>query len=509
MNKLKRLLSAIFFSAVAVVVTYLINFWLTPYITDNIGQEAYGFISLARQFTSYVSILVIALNSFASRHITVAHHEGKTDLAKQYYSTVFIANAVLVSVIGIVSAVFVFKLDDIINIPLELVYDVKVLFGLTFLSFCVTTLGNVFSVFAYVKDRLDLTGIIKTVSYIVEAAVIFLLIRYAVPHVWFSGVGVLIAAIIMMIFNIIMARRLMNEYQIQLKLFSLTAVKKLVLDGMWNAFNSLGNLLNHGLDLIVTNLMLNNLWLSQVSVAKTINNIFVTLFSMITQPFYPMMLQNYANHDKEGLLNSLKLASRSCSLLINFAFAGFVAFGKDYYILWIPNLDTEFIYKLTVLTICSAVFEGAVYPLYYIYTLTVKKKIPCIITVLTGLFNVLGMYLLLSFTNLGAYAVVLTTAVIMIFVSVVTNPIYMAHCLKLKWSTFYPLIGRNTLGCIAMVIVCCAISNMATINSWGTFLMWCCIASMCALPVGIIITFERADFKRLVDVLKRGGSKGE
>lgn len=46
------------------------------------------------------------------------------------------------------------------------------------------------------------------------------------------------------------------ELKIRRKSVSFNAIKKLVVNGIWNSINSLGNTLNSGLDLIVTNLWL-------------------------------------------------------------------------------------------------------------------------------------------------------------------------------------------------------------------------------------------------------------
>ena len=80
------------------------------------------------------------------------------------------------------------------------------------------------------------------------------------------------------------------------------------------------------------------------------------------------------------------------------------------------------------------------YPLYYIYTLTVKNRVPCIITLLGGVLNVVGMFVLVRYTNMGIYSIVITTTIITTITSMITNPPYIAHCLKLKWYTFYQAV---------------------------------------------------------------------
>ena len=44
----KRLIQTIIVSGLSVLIGYLINFFVTPYITSNIGMDAYGFVSIGR-----------------------------------------------------------------------------------------------------------------------------------------------------------------------------------------------------------------------------------------------------------------------------------------------------------------------------------------------------------------------------------------------------------------------------------------------------------------------------
>lgn len=57
MNKLKRLLMTILTSGIATILSFLISFILTPYITNKLGVEAYGFVTLARTLLSMLLLL--------------------------------------------------------------------------------------------------------------------------------------------------------------------------------------------------------------------------------------------------------------------------------------------------------------------------------------------------------------------------------------------------------------------------------------------------------------------
>lgn len=72
----KQFVVSVIFSFMAVAVNYIISLILTPYITENIGTEAYGFVSLAKTFANYASIFTVALNSFSARYISIEYHKG-------------------------------------------------------------------------------------------------------------------------------------------------------------------------------------------------------------------------------------------------------------------------------------------------------------------------------------------------------------------------------------------------------------------------------------------------
>ena len=76
MDKVKRMLMTILTSGIATILSFLISFSLTPYITNKLGVEAYGFVTLAKNFTQYATIITIALNSYAARYITVSYHKN-------------------------------------------------------------------------------------------------------------------------------------------------------------------------------------------------------------------------------------------------------------------------------------------------------------------------------------------------------------------------------------------------------------------------------------------------
>lgn len=484
----KRLGFSLFWMGLAMIINYGISFVLTSYITETIGVEANGFVTLAKTVSNYAIIFTGALNVFASRYISVEYHKGNIEKAEQYYSSVFFADFILGVIILLLTIVPILFLDQILVIPADLSKEVKLLFVLDFLNFIIVSASTAFLSGAIVKNRMDITGKIQTVAYLSEGIFLFVVYKNCTPQISFVGLGLVLSAAIIFIMNGICVRKLTPELHIRRKAFSMQAVKTLVVNGIWFSVNSLGNLLNTGLDLVITDTMLTTLEMGQLSVVKVVATIFSALYSVLAQPFQPALVKAYAEDDKEAVIGTFKKGIQISGLVSNLAFAGFFALGEVYYKLWTPSQDAHFLHMVTIIAVFGGIMEGAVYPLYYTYTLTLKNKVPCFFTILSGLLNVGGMFLLIKFTDLGIYGVVLTTAVLSWGINFVFTPLYTSHCLGVKKTTFYPALLKHLLSCILMSGIFYGITKIYMPSNWLTLILVALLFVIIGSLVHIVIT---------------------
>lgn len=496
-NKYLKLLGTMGVTGAAFVVNYLITLVLTPYITDRVGTEAYGFVSLAKNIAQYATIITMALNSFAARYITVAYHKGRIDEANAYFSSTFFGDLLLGGVIFLAALAGIHHLEHIFRIPEALVPDVKRLFLAVFANFLFVTVFTVYGASAFIANKLDVVGMFKALSYIAEAVVLIALFSAFGTKVFYVGIGLAAASCVTVLSNVWICRRYTPELAVRRADYRAGAVRRLVADGVWQSVNDLGSLLHSGLDLTICNLMISPLAMGQLSIAKSIELIFHSLYQLVGQAFQPIFLKRYADGDTDGLLRELKLSMKFSGCLANLAFAGFASLGLAYYRLWIPNQDIGLIYRLTVITVMTNVASGSMNPLYYIYTLTVKKKIPCLVTIVTGLMNVGGMYVLIRYAGMGVDAVVWTTAVLVCFINFVSNPLYMAHVLGLPSGTFYPGIARNVLSCGVLTALFTGFARAYMPGSWPTLILCAVLYAAAGAPVHFLIVLTREDRHRI------------
>ena len=91
----KALAKNVVFSVVTFALNFFISFYITPRIAGQFGSDTYGYLKLANDFASYAALFSIALNSMASRFIMLERARGNTEKARQYFSSVGVANTIL------------------------------------------------------------------------------------------------------------------------------------------------------------------------------------------------------------------------------------------------------------------------------------------------------------------------------------------------------------------------------------------------------------------------------
>lgn len=454
-------------SILAVAVNSCMKLFITPYVANNIGVEAYGYVTLATTFTSYIDIISVSLNAFAGRFISVAYHRNDLKRAKRYYSSTIVADIFLALITLIPGTVVISCLGTILKVPNRLLADVQVLFALTLLKYLLTVVRTAFDTASFLANRLDLSEKKQSISYLLQAGLLLPLCAFLTPHVWYVGAAAAVAAVYLLIANYRLCRRLTPKLTYEWSAWSPTAVKEIVSTGIWTSLNNLGNVLNSGLDLLITELMLNARALGEISVAKNLVLLCYTIIMKVSNAFQPRLLLLYAENRKDELISlyqtAIKIMGSACILMI----AVFYICGYDFLALWLPGQDTEFLFRATMIVFGGDVIPAAVKPLYYAYTLTKKVKVPCIVTILMGSANVISMYFLIRFTHLGAYAVILTTLVINM-VHFIDAPLYAAYCLRVPYATFYPAIFRHFVGTGAGLLTAVLIRNaLPQARNWG------------------------------------------
>ena len=101
------------------------------------------------------------------------------------------------------------------------------------------------------------------------------------------------------------------------------------------------------------------------------------------------------------------------------------------------------------------------------------------------------------------YSIVITTTIITTVTSMITNPPYMAYCLKLKWYTFYPMLLINIIGSVIMTVLFSFVAKAIAPSTWVGLIVTACILSIFGLGIYFIFVFSNKERKYIINMIKR------
>lgn len=430
-----------------------VSFFLTPYLTNSIGSEAFGFVGLANNMINYISIITVALNSVAGRFITIKMHEGKTDDAAKYFNSVFGVNIILAIVITIVSVPIIINLEHIIKIPGSLVTSVRLLFVFVLINYLVNIITNIFTVSTFVCNKLYITNVGNCLSGIIRVGSLILLFSYLPTEVYYVGFSSLAATIFLSIYNYVVTKKLIPALKISLSNFSAAALKILFASGIWNSVIKLTQVLSDGLDLLISNLGISTLAMGQLSIAYTVPNMAAVILGTIVNVFSPKQTYYYAKNDIKGVVKEIKTNMKLSGFLTSIIFSGIVTYGYEFYSLYVPRENIQVIYNITLIRLITLLICGVASCLDNIFLITNKLKVNSIAWLLYSIVCFPIILILVKFTDLGIYAIAGVSKVLGFLMYVVYVPIYASKSLKISFKTFYPMFLRYFFNTIIITVI--------------------------------------------------------
>lgn len=483
-----------------------INFFLTPYITSHVGKEVYGFVNLAFQTTGYITIFTSALNAMVGRYITINIAKDDYDKANMYFSSVILANSIISIVLLVPTIPGILYLDKWLQIPSQYIYDIKLLWLFIFVDFFLALCTNCYSVATYASNRLDLAAKRSIEGTIMRAAILILCFAFLPQKVWYVGFTQFVCGFWIIATNIYYKRKLLPKLKYEKAKVKFQAVTELIKVGIWNSVQQLSTILINGCDMLITNIYIDAISMTLMGFAKTIPNYLMSIIGIVSGSFGPQMTLLYGNGDLKEFTKYTKSAIKVCGFICSVPILGFVAFGTDFFSLWLPTLTTgevRTVQILSILILAQTIFDVYIYPLYTVNSITAKLKIPVLVSLGIGVANIIGSILLCQYTSLGIYAIQIVSSVLLTARVFLFAPVYAAYVLKQKWWTFYGPLFRGMASSMVIIVVFYAIGLKLIIDSWFKLFVVAIVCGLLGYGINYVIVLNKTERQMVSELLRK------
>lgn len=479
-----------------------ISFVLTPYLITHLGKEVYSFFPLANNFVNYMSIIIIALNSMAARFISIEIFKNNNMRAQEYISSIFISNVFLSVFLLFPAILIVYYLDDLLNIPIESLWDVKLLFGLVFLSMIINTLSSVFGVSVFTKNRLDLKAYKDIVQGLLKVILLLILFLIYPPSIIYLGIVAVGLSFTNFLVDYIFTKKLFSTYTISFSYFRYNLVKEVLISGVWNSVNSLGSILLLGMSLFLANILIGPDASGELSIVQTLSSFMCGIIVLIYSTFLPRMTEKYANGSSINLGKEVRLSQKILSYFATTPILLILLFGNDFYSLWMPTENSDDLQCLSIISMIPLLVHGNMWTIYGLNVTLNKQKKPSIVLILFGVLNIVLVYLDHVLFEGDLISLISISSAVSVAYYLFYIPLYAARELQIGKFYFYSHMLKTFLFCIGGVVFGVVIKHSLSIHSWGEFFYYNILIGCMLLVTHMFLTLNRDEKKQLVYLLK-------
>ena len=480
---------------IANIVSYstniLVAFVLTPYLINKLGKETYSFYPIANTIVNYMAILMNAMNSIASRFVTISIVRNETEESNKYFSSTLAANLIMSAVVAIPMIVIVLFLEHFMDVPINSLAAVRTLFILMFTSTLINITATVFGIATFAKNRIDLRSLRELIVALVKLALYVLLYKFFPPSIVYVGVVILSTGVLNLIIQFIYTRKLLPEIHISVSYFSVRHVKELLASSCWTAVNSFGNQLLVGMSLILANVFYGANASGAYSIVNTVPQFLSGIISMMIGVFYPVITYAYAQKNKNELIASVKKSQRFVGVFGCSVATVFAALSKEFFILWTPNENANELAMYTYIIIIPYFFISCLWTLTNMNIIMNKVKIPAIITMLFGVLNIVLTFGSYKFLDVGLISLPIISTFLQVMWVGIFIPQYVNQQLCLPAKSFYGVLIRAVPCSIVLFFTIRFVKGFVNItNSWISFILYGGFCGVIALIIFAMVIFE-------------------
>ena len=375
-------------------------------------------------------------------------------------------------------------------------------FALVFLGFFINLASSIFSVATFVTNKIYLASIRTIEANVLRLIILGISFTLFKPSIVYVALAMLVYYVFVAFSNLRYTRILIPEIKIKRASFNIHKVWELIVSGCWSSITALSNVLLEGLDLLISNLLIDASAMGTVSIVKTVPNMINQCLGSVLSVFTPQLTISYAKGDIPGMVSYLEYACKVVALIMALPIAFLAAFGKYFFALWMPTEDAAVLWGLSILSLGGLVFAGSVVIMHNMFTVTNHLKVPALATLATGVLNTLIVFTLLKTTNLGIYAVVSVSSFLGLGRNLFVNIPYSAKCVGVSPKKFYGIAGRSFLFVMISAVIGSIIAHFKNPSSWGALIL--CAGAMCVVSicVELLIFFSKEEKHSLMTMIK-------
>lgn len=376
------------------ITNIVIGLLYTPYLVKSLGISAYGIIPLALIINQYILVITESLTGSLTRFYSISIQKKDYEEASKYLSTAFY---VLIIVILLISPIFYLIVrcsNSIFNIAENNIYDAKILFSFTLMSFSISLFSSLFNITLYANNRLDFLNYIKITRNITKIITVVIFFKIYDENISLIGYANFISEIIVLIISVLLYKKTTDKnIKISCKLLNFYNLNIILIMTSWVVIQRIGDTTLYRIDNFIVNKLFGITYSAILGTITEFVSYITNIILVLSSIYGPLILIEYSknNHNKIKYITNeaIYTIGTICSMIVGLV----IAFSSDILSMWLGTNFSEYSIWLSI-KIASLPFITSSIVFAYIFRSWNRIRIPAIITLLLGVINLLSSYLI-------------------------------------------------------------------------------------------------------------------
>lgn len=480
--------------------TVSIGVFYVPYLVHRLGVGAYGLIAISALLVQYAGSISDCFSKSVSRFLTIELRKDDGSPGSVFSTSLLIFAVIIIVQIPIFLLAILYS-DTIFNIPEELFYDCVILFSCAAIAYGFSVTGGLFSVSAFSENRLDILEGIKLIRVVCRPTLVVCLFYYLGPQLRYIGYVDLCISFVLLLLNIQVWKKLTPNLHLNLRSIDFGLFKPMMGMTFWMIITYVGALIYLKTDIWVVNYFISaeasGLFSALLQWSILLRFAGQTL-GMITAP---MVLIYQAKGLESKMVKLTCFSVKVLSIALAIPISVIVVYNRELLSLW---MGSEYAYLGGVLSIIVAhmIVNVGVAPFFQLQTAKNCVKIPALVTVLTGIVNLISSITVVYVFNFGLLGVVVSEAIVLTAKNTVFTPVYSSKIMGAPLYKFYtPLIA----GCVVFLLATTALYLVKPYLTAGPMLeifIACSISTLICGMLLLLFLLEKDERRHICESLK-------
>jgi len=483
---------------VSFVANLAIMFFLSPFLVRNLGDDAYGFWSLAVSLTGYLGLMEIGVRTSTGRFINYYIGRGEEDRVSQVVNTsLTFYTAISVVLLGAGALLGVFFADIFPKFPAELSAQAKWIIVLLGLNIWVGFFTGTFMQLLQANDRFDLQNLVAVVVLVLRTAgtVAAILAGYGLVTLALVQVGSGVLGCVLLYFTTVWKG---HPVRLGLRHFKWEMLRELFVFGTWVFVGNVGMRVISYFNAAIIGWLLGAKEITYYSIALLLVDYSHTLVGYLPRQILEPDLAKAAGRAAKGEMQWLMVKGSRLSMFLAVpVLVGFLVLGQEFIRLW---MGPEYRQSSEILSILSlaAFARLANYMCQSVLNAIGVVRAPAILTGVEAVANILLSVVLVAVFKMGLVGIAIGTLIPMVIFEGVLLAWLTCRSMGMSLLTYFrQTIPRWALAAAILWAISLPIARLDWNGRWVQFLIKAAMICLVYSVIGWFLVLSKDERSRL------------